>query len=261
VTVGDDAPDREALEAELERCRAMLLQSAKLADLGQQVASLVHEMNQPLLGIKAFAQMLKKELGNDESARRKATFIEEQAIVLERMAARVRRHSRRSDTDRNARVDVEKAVEGVLTLLSHRVRKAGVSTEVDLAPGLPRARMTDIHMQQLLVNLVGNAADALRETNDRRLRILGRTDGDGVRLVVADSGPGIPEDVLANIFEPFFTTKDAAHGTGLGLPITLEIVKAYGGTLEVRRGEEAAAVAGDGMSTAFEIRLPGATGG
>ncbi len=261
MILADDARDREALEAELARCRAMLLQSAKLAELGQQVASLVHEMNQPLLGIKAFAQMLKKELDGDESARRKATFIEEQAIVLERMAARVRRHSRRADTNPTATVSVPKAVEGVLTLLSHRVRKAGVLTEVDLVEGLPPARMSGLHMQQLLVNLVGNAADALKGTEDRRVRILGRRDGDGVRLVIADSGPGIPDDVRENIFEPFFTTKDPQHGTGLGLPITLEIVRAYGGTLEVRCGDAAKAVAGDGMMTAFEIRLPGAAGG
>lgn len=251
-----DTDDIESLREELEKCRAMLLQSAKLAELGQQLAQIVHEMNQPLMGIKAFAQMLRKDLEGQEGFQRRAGFIEEQAAVLERLTARVRRYSRMAH-EPGGQVDPREVVEKVLELMSYRLRRAGTQVDVELDAGLPDVNIGDLHAQQLIVNLLGNAMDAVDGLEHRQIRILGRLHGEErVQLVVADSGPGVPPDARDRLFEPFFTTKDEERGTGLGLPICKEIVKAYGGSLELRSDADASEVGGEGMRTAFVVDLP-----
>lgn len=245
----DDADD-------LQRLRGMLLQADKLAELGRQTAGLVHEMNQPLLGIKAFAQMLKGDLSGDERAQRKAIFIEEQAVILERLLDRVRRFSRHEEVDESGAACMREAAMTALAVLGHRMRKAGVTPVLDIAENLPSARIGEVHAQQLLVNLLSNAADAVEGRTERRIAVRADRDGDHVVLVVGDSGEGVPEDVRDRLFEPFFTTKTTERGTGLGLPICLEIVTAYGGQIALKCDHDAESAAGPGMRTAFEVKLP-----
>lgn len=241
---------------ESEHLREMLLQAGKLSELGRQMAGLVHEMNQPLLGIKAFAQMLKSDLEGDERARRKAAFIEEQAVVLERLVERVRRFSRRSEIDPEAATDLQEVVGTAASILGHRLRKAGVVPELDIPEDLAAVRIGEVHAQQLLVNLLANAADAVEGRPERRVRVRAEAAGEALRLVVADSGVGVPVEARDQLFEPFYTTKPGDRGTGLGLPICLEIVTAYGGRIALKCDEEAEAAGGNGMRTAFEITLP-----
>lgn len=249
--------DSKDLQEELDRTRAMLLQSAKLAELGQQVASLVHEMNQPLMGIKAFAQMLKKQLEDNAPAQRRAAFIEEQAIVLEKLTARLRRYSRKSETAAMVeKVNLADTAHTVVALIGHRLSKAGVTTEVEIPADLPLVSIGDVHAQQLLVNLVTNAADAVEGREDRRVLITAGTENGRVLVMVSDSGSGIAQEVREQIFEPFYTTKGADRGTGLGLPICREIVRSYGGEIEVFGADEAEALVGRGMQTVMRISLP-----
>ncbi len=255
---GESRP--EELEGEVLRLKAMLLQSAKLAELGTRVATLVHEMNQPLVAIKAFAQMI-KGTSNDEDTVRRATLIEEQAEVLVSLIDRVRVHARQGS--KNKRSDLRAAVNGAIQLLGHVFRKSRVELEVeveDVPLGVP---LDEVHLQQVLVNLVMNAVDAVENVDDRRVRIFAGRRGDDVRLSIADSGPGIPKDIEVQILDPFFTTKPPEKGTGLGLPICKEIVGSVGGTLSIQsalaldlcEGFRPGAK-GPGFRTVVEVRLP-----
>ncbi len=246
------------LEAEVRRLRSLLVQAAKLAELGQHTAGIVHEMNQPLLGVKAFAQMLKKELADHVSAHRKAAFIEEQAIVLEKLVGRLRKFSRVPSELGNASVPLAEAMATVKSILAHRIRRSGVDLEEVSAEGV-QLPMDPVHAQQVLLNLVTNALDAVAGREKRWIRVTLLAADHGVSLEVADSGAGIPSDIVDRVLEPFFTTKGAEQGTGLGLPVVNEIIEAYGGRLEILTGPEALRHAGEGTGTVMRIHLPTAT--
>ncbi|MDF1564982.1 MAG: ATP-binding protein [Deltaproteobacteria bacterium] len=246
----------EQLREELERCRSMLIQSAKLADLGQEVASLAHEVAQPLLAIKAFAQMLKAQLEADEGAQRRAAFIEEQAIVLEQLVVRLRNYARQSIGEADARADLPAVVESVLMLVDHRLAKARVDVQVSFPDEVPLVALDPVRGQQLLVNLLTNAADAVEGQDDRRVLVVGKVEPGRVKVYVVDSGPGIPEEVRAKILEPFFTTKGPERGTGLGLPIVKEILDACGGGLEILSASEVPLEGFEGMGTAMVMDIP-----
>ena len=144
----------------------------------------------------------------------------------------------------------------MVALVGHRLSKAGVTTEVEIPADLPLVSIGDVHAQQLLVNLVTNAADAVKGRKDRRVLITAGTATGRVLVMVSDSGSGIPEEDREQIFEPFYTTKGADRGTGLGLPICREIVRSYGGEIEVFGADEAEALVGRGMQTVMRISLP-----
>ncbi len=251
------APNAETLEAEVKRLRELLLQAAKLAELGQHVAGIVHEMNQPLLGMKAFAQMLKKELRGDEAAYRKAAFLEEQAIVLEKLVGRLRKFTRLANEAPGGEVRAEEAFETVRAILAHRIRRLGAQVSFDAAEGamLP---MGAVHAQQVLLNLTANALDAIEGHTDPRVRVRVWEEEGEVRIEVADTGPGIRSEVIDRVLEPFFTTKPEEKGTGLGLAVVNEIVKAYGGRLQIGNGEAACPDAGV-AGAVVRISLPHAS--
>lgn len=252
----DPKSTREALEAELERYRSILIQSAKLADLGREVASLAHEVAQPLLAIKAFAQMLKAQLDGDEGAQRRAAFIEEQAIVLEEIVTRLRRYARQAEVDAEASSDLRAVLESVLMLVDHRLAKAHVDVEVDLPEALEPIALDRVRAQQVLVNLLTNAADAVAGQERRVVRVVARPAGDHVKVYVLDSGPGIPEEIREKVLEPFFTTKGVERGTGLGLPIVKEILDACGGRLSIASADSVPIDGVEGMRTAMVLEIP-----
>jgi two-component system, NtrC family, C4-dicarboxylate transport sensor histidine kinase DctB len=251
-----DVSDADANE--LARLRELLIQSGKLAELGTHVASLVHEMNQPLVAIKAFAQMLKGSV-DDPASQRRATFIEEQAETLEKLVGRIRRYARHGQpVDAEVRSDLVPVVVVVLDLVDHHLRRTGVVLELDLPEGPLMVPLDSVRVQQLLVNLLTNAADAVEGLENRRVRLCAGTRADEVWIRVADTGAGIPPELSERILEPFFTTKDAERGTGLGLPICQEIAASCGGRLHV--GSAPGAELPEPFVTAVEIILPAVAG-
>jgi signal transduction histidine kinase len=142
-------------------------------------------------------------------------------------------------------------IEGLAELVRPSLVGRGIELALELAPGLPAVAADRVQLEQALLNLVTNALHAMPEGG--RLSLAARRDGDGVALVVQDSGSGIAADDLQRVFDPLFTTKPPGQGTGLGLPILREIVEAHGGSvrLESRKGEGTTAV----------VRLPAAAGG
>lgn len=220
----------DEMELELERLRAMLLQSAKLAELGTRIATLVHEMNQPLVAIKAFAQMILAD-SDDEVAVRRASMIEKQAEVLASLVGRIRTHSRQSTNEDTC--DLSRVADTSLELLDHVFRRGKVDLEVLVGPGPIVVPLDKVQLQQVLVNLLTNAVDAVEDSSCRRVRLsTGIFDGEAF-VEVADTGSGIPEEIAQKVLDPFFTTKDPERGTGLGLSVCTEIVKSCGGTLSI----------------------------
>ena len=242
VVLVEDVTDQQAMEAQL-------IQSEKLAAVGQLVSGVAHELNNPLTSIAGLSEFLleQQELGPKD--RDHLQVIHEQAERAGRIVRNLLTFARKGPGER-ARVNLNDVVQRTLLLMSYDLKLKDIRTEKNLGSGMPDV-VGDRHaLQQVVLNLVTNAAHALAGTEagrPRTIRISTWFD-QRVRLRVADTGPGIPEDVLPHLFTPFFTTKEPGHGTGLGLSITYSIVEAHGGQITVERPAEGGA--------AFLVELP-----
>jgi two-component system C4-dicarboxylate transport sensor histidine kinase DctB len=228
-----------------------LLQASKLAVLGQMSAGLSHEVNQPLTALRALARNSIRLL---ENGRRDAVATNLQLMddMVERMSQITRQlksFARKADEPAGGSTPLLDSVRAALLLLEHRSRALGVQIDVDLTAG-QRVRAEANRLEQVLVNLMGNALDAMQHEPLRRLRVRARPLDEGRRVLiqVQDSGTGVSETALPHLFEPFFTTKPAGEGLGLGLVISAKIVHEFGGTLRAVRLER-------GMSFEFDLAV------
>jgi two-component system NtrC family sensor kinase len=233
-----------------------LVQTAKLASLGELVAGVAHEINNPLAFVishlstsSASVEKLAPPSTDTERARhwhRAQDRMTEMARGLERireLVLKLRTFSRLDEGERKV-VSVSECVDSVLTILGHRLRER---IEVETRLGEPeRLDCYPSLLNQALMNLLSNAIDAI--DGKGRIVVEGGARGAHYLLRVCDSGSGIPEELRERIFDPFFTTKEVGKGTGLGLSITYSIIKKHGGTLELRNGESGGTVA--------EVMLP-----
>jgi two-component system NtrC family sensor kinase len=227
-----------------------LLQSEKLATMGQLLAGVAHELNNPLSVIVGHAELLGMMLASDDPRMVHAQQLAAAALRCARIVKSFLALARQRSTERQATA-LNDVVREAIDLLAYPLRVDSVEVALDLEPGLPDLSADPHQLHQVIVNLVTNAHHAMREvTGPRRLTIRTRSieDGRAVRLVIGDTGPGMSPELQARIFEPFFTTKAAGQGTGLGLPLCEGIVEAHGGTITVE------SVVGQG--TSFVITLP-----
>lgn len=243
-----DLSARRRLEAERERMRQQLYQTAKLASLGELAAGVAHEINNPLNGVINFAQLLKDEgAGRSEFERQMIDGVIEEGG---RIAAIVRGllTFARHDDNRRARVSLAEAVRTSLALFGRQFDKDGIRVETDLPEDLPHLYADASRLRQVVVNMVSNAYHSLKEKGgdggrEKLLRIAARrVEREGralVRVEFYDNGVGIRREDLERVFDPFFTTRRDAGGTGLGLSISFGIVREHGGTVraESERGE------------------------
>ncbi len=221
--------------------KARALGAAKLAALGEMAAGLAHELKQPLQSMSLAAEigLLAAARHDHAEIRRRFATIVGQAQRASYLIERLRRFSSGAGT-RLATEDVPlaTAVEGALLLTGSALSNAGVTVEVALGEPAPVVRGEAVLLEQVLTNLLLNAADAMAAQPagaPRRIRIAAESAADGmVRITVADTGGGIPADILARIFEPFVTTKGPDKGTGLGLSICHGLITGMGGTIEAR---------------------------
>jgi two-component system NtrC family sensor kinase len=252
ATVDLRAANRELLETarRLFAARRELERSQRLALAGQMAASVAHQIGTPLNVISGYVQMLraKHEDGSPDADRLRT--IQEQIARVTAIVQSLLDGTRRPELTLRPLVPRE-LVEGLAELVRPSLVGRGIELGLEIAPSLPALAADRVQLEQALLNLVTNAVDAMPEGG--RLTLAAQPNGDGVALVVSDSGVGIPPDHLTRVFDPLFTTKPPGKGTGLGLPILREIVEAHGGSvrLESRAGEGTTAV----------VRLPPATGG
>ncbi len=249
------SPDE--LRALLLRTPEALQQLARLAELGQQVAVVVHELSQPLLGIKAFAQILQRKYRDDAFLGPKLEIIVRQAELMDGMLAGLRQQGRAVGGARR-RADALAVVRASVELLEERARKARVQVVVEPAEGEGPSEVScgPGELQQVVVNLLVNALDELEPRHGGRVTLRLARAEDGLRLRVADSGQGVPAEHRARLFDAFYTTKEPGRGTGLGLAICRDILRRAGGEIRLLEPGEAAGAFGPGTGAAFEVSLP-----
>ncbi|HXH63428.1 MAG TPA: ATP-binding protein [Gemmatimonadales bacterium] len=241
VVLVEDVTEQHALESQL-------IQSEKLAAVGQLVSGVAHELNNPLTSIAGLSEFLLEQKEFGENDRGHLRVIHEQADRAGKIVRNLLTFARKAPTERE-RVDLNDVVERTTLLMSYDPKLQSVATERSLAPLLPEL-LGDRHaLQQVVLNLVANAAQAVADNPPERPRAIRlETWFDGqIHLRVSDTGHGISDEVARQLFTPFFTTKEPGQGTGLGLSITYAIIAAHAGRIEVERPS---------VGAAFRIDLP-----
>jgi PAS domain S-box-containing protein len=237
LIIFDDITDR----ADLER---RLVQADKLSSIGLLAAGVAHEVNTPLAVISTYAQMLTKQVADDEQKSRMLDKIAKQTFRASEIVNSLLNFSRTSTTELGA-VSLNKVIQETLSLLEHQFKSANLRVELALDPAAPPVTGNSGKLQQVFLNLFINARDAMEPGGI--LTVEGSHDASSVRVDVVDTGHGIAPEHLNRIYDPFFTTKSARKGTGLGLSVSYGIIQEHGGTIEVfsRPG-----------GTRFRIELP-----
>ena len=236
-----EVAERRITEAELRRTQSDLVQAGKLAALGQMSAALSHEINQPLAAARNYADSAAILIDRGDAARAKDN-IGQIMSLIDRMAA-IARHLRNVARKPDAPLQdvvLSDAVAEALALVGQRL--AGAKVTVTLPPELPLVRAGPVRLQQVLVNLLSNAADAVEATPVPQIFVAANVVDSRVLLTVRDSGPGVADAIADRIFDPFFTTKRVGSGLGLGLSISYNIMKDFGGDLRVANAPEGGAV-------------------
>jgi two-component system NtrC family sensor kinase len=242
------------LDREKEVLNEQMLETGRLASVGELAAGVAHEINNPVAIMMEEAGWVEDLLEdenpweNEEEIRRALSQIRTQGGRCREITHKLLSFARKIDPT-VVLLDLNQAVEEISELSEQRARYAGVQIITDLASDLPEVRASASELQQVLLNLINNAIDAM-DGRDGRLTLTTRKVGEDVQLEVADTGRGIPAANLQRIFDPFFTTKPVGKGTGLGLSICYGVIKKMGGDITVSSKVDA--------GTVFRIRVPGA---
>ena len=249
-----DIADRKRAEEGRERLRELETELAhinRVSMMGELAASIAHEVNQPLSGVvsngSACLRWLAANVPNLDEARDAARRIVRDGKRAGEVITRIRALTRRASTPRE-RLDLNETIRDVLVLVADRAKREDVSIRTDFADGVFPVLGDRVQLQQVVLNLVMNAIEAMSTVGERPRELLMRTRNieDEVQVTVEDSGPGLDPNGMAKIFDPFYTTK--ASGMGLGLSICRSIVQSHGGRLW--------ATAKDGAGTMLDFALP-----
>jgi two-component system C4-dicarboxylate transport sensor histidine kinase DctB len=226
--------ERQKAETRLQTARDELVQANRLATLGQITAGVAHEVNQPVAAIRSYADnaTMLLQRGDTEAVRRNLSTIAELTQRVGGITQELRAFSRKG-SDEVGPTGLLEVIDGALLLLAGKIRGQGVRLAVKRPPPALRASGKVIRLEQVLVNLLQNALDALEGRETGEIRIATHCAGDEVQLTVEDNGPGIPAEIAADLFTPFTTSKP--RGLGLGLVISKDIVTEFGGRLELTR--------------------------
>lgn len=233
-----------------------LLQTAKLASIGQLVAGVAHELNNPLGAIRLHAELIESSVAESKDLAEVKNEIQESLKSvdscvdrMQKIIASLRQFSRNTNGKEFREADFNELIEQTLLLYGKRLRDEKINLELDLTNELPKVHMDPQQMEQVLINLLSNAVDAMANAPERKIRIQTRPHKGGVVCVVQDTGPGVPKANRDRIFDPFFTTKEVGKGTGLGLSLSYSIMKEHKGDITVS-GEP-------GQGAVFTIWIPG----
>ena len=236
-------------QEELKQAEAQLIQSSKLASLGTLASGVAHELNQPLAIIRAIAQQNLETIDSMPTSqlvhvlREDLQIIHRQTVRMSQIIQHLRAFSRKP-REAFEPVNLSEVAQNALILLREQLRQRGISLVENYAPDLPPVMGEPNSLEQIVINLLTNARDALENCPDGQITIETGTYDDGKRvyaeLRVRDNGAGVPPEIQSQIFDPFFTTKDPNKGTGLGLAISLEIAQKHNGMLLLGNTERGA---------------------
>lgn len=241
--------DRQRTEEALRRTRNELIHAAKMAVLGQMSAGINHELNQPLAAIRSYSDNGKEFL---KKGRYEETLwnLEQIGELTERMAqigVQLKLFSRKTSGQMTV-VPLHGVIDGALEILKPTIKKHGIQISVQLDPEDVEVKANNLLLQQVLINIIGNAIQAVEQIDRKEVHVAAGVEAKEVKITVMDSGPGIAGTDLARIFDPFFTTKKSGQGLGLGLTISQRILEEMRGSIRVLPPAE-------GQGACFEISL------
>ena len=250
---------------EARRLQQQLIRSEKLSAVGQLISGIAHELNNPLQAVVGYSDILTDDMRQkiDEASGKPVAvqpqeivddlrIITENAMRCQKIIENLLLFVRQGEIEKKP-VELSRVVQASRDLLQYKLKKAAnVRVEAELPVDLPRVKGNFQQLQQVFVNLINNACDAMSTAEgEKRIRITARAEGGAVCVDVADTGPGVPDAVRDRLFEPFFTTKAEGRGTGLGLPVCRQIVEDHGGRIQFTTEL--------GKGTVFHFQIPAAT--
>jgi two-component system NtrC family sensor kinase len=236
------------VEKKLEQ---QIIQSERLAAMGQMIGGFAHELNNPLTSIMGVAELL-QEGEAAEPMRKQLVMLQQQARRAADIVQNLMYFSRPPAPGKSS-INISDLVQRTLHLHAYSLRKSNITADFLPEPSLPAVEGDPHQLMQVFLNLILNAEQAMREVRDRgTLRIRLEKSAGSVSATFQDDGPGIPPDILPNIFDPFYTTKRPGRGTGLGLSICKAILREHGGNVE--------AASGPGGGAVFTVTLPAPAG-
>jgi two-component system NtrC family sensor kinase len=228
LSLRDVTKDKQ-MEEEKRRLEEQIQLAGRLAAVGELAAGVAHELNNPIAAIQSFAQFLTARKDLDETLRKDLDTIYRESQRAAKITQNLLSFARRHETEKHL-ISINEVIEKTLELQAHPMKVNNIELVVELAPDLPKT-LADFHqMQQVFVNIINNAEQAMIEAHGRgKLVVKTQRAGNMIRISFADNGPGISEEDIKRIFDPFFTTKEVGKGTGLGLSICYGLVEAHGG--------------------------------
>ena len=229
-----DITERKRMEDEKQKMEEQLRLASRLAAVGELAAGVGHELNNPIAAIQGFAQFLAARKDLDETTRKDLDTIYRESQRAAKITQNLLSFARRHEPEKHL-ISLNEAVEKTLELQAHPMKVNNIELVVELAPDLPKT-LADFHqMQQVFVNIINNAEQAMGEAHGKgRLVVKTQKVRDMIQISFVDDGPGISEENIKRIFDPFFTTKEVGKGTGLGLSICYGLVEAHGGRIYAR---------------------------
>jgi two-component system sensor histidine kinase HydH len=240
--------------AELKQTQAQLVQSTKLAAIGELAANIAHEINNPLTTVLGFASFIAERLKADDPMREELTLIQEEASRARDIVRDLLQFSRQRDFMPET-ANLNGVLEQVLSMLRRQGAFGAVTVNEEYAADLPGVEVDVSRIKQVFLNIINNAVYVMPDGGSLTVRTT--ASARGVRVDFVDSGPGIAPEHRDRIFDPFFTTKPEVSGTGLGLSVSLGIVQSHGGTIEV----QSALGEGTTFTVALPLRVDGEPGG
>ncbi|WP_243316834.1 sensor histidine kinase [Geothrix paludis] len=248
--LGELAGAFNTMSQRLAETQRQLAQADKLASVGRLAAGVAHEINNPLTGVLSYASLLRKRLDGDKDSCDDLDVIVRETVRCRGIIRGLLDFARPTPPARKP-MDLNEVVRRAVSVVMTQLSLNQVDLSLDLAPQLPVVHADANQIQQVAVNLLLNAGDAINGEGGT-IKLTTRAGAEGsVEMLVQDNGRGIPAEDLPRIFEPFYTTK-GSHGTGLGLAVSWGIVEAHGGTLEVHSDP--------GQGTCFTLRIPASAG-
>jgi len=238
-----EVEERRAAETLLRQTQTELIQAGKLAALGQMSAALSHEFNQPLAAVNSFARnaLAYLDRGQPDKVRQNVGMIDDMVDRLAAISTHLRNFARRPG-EKTEPILLDRSVDHALAILEPKLRAAGCRVERQDGPRDIWVLGGQVRLQQVIVNLLSNAVDAMEGLPEPVIDLSVDLQDDRASVVVRDRGAGMTEDEIAQLFDPFFTTKEPGKGMGLGLSISYNIVRDFGGTLEGRNHPQGGAV-------------------
>ncbi len=232
-----DLTEKKKLEEELQKTQAHLIQAGKMRALGDLVAGVAHELNNPLMAADTFVHVMREKLDQDHENRKRLELLQRCHERIAKIINHLRDFSRQSKFDFRP-MEVTEPIENALMITGQQMINHGIRIIKEFQPDLPKIRGDANQLEQVFLNLISNARDAMERADRKKeltiaASLLRHNGWNDVEVIVKDTGNGIPPENIDKIFEPFFSTKEVGQGTGLGLSICYGIIEAHGGRIEV----------------------------